>query len=201
MEIEEVIRKVRGGDVTALGDLISWATEELRPWAARRLRDDRLGRNDGVEDVLQDTYLAFLRHVEKSPDRVPDSRDRLLAWFKTCFDRRALDAGRSASRVRPPGVRAVSPEEALDDLLTTGGFSSWLKRDEVADQIALAEDPLERQIQELAMKLDHDRPRLIEEVRALTGVKTLGSAYRLLSEAKEALRQRIERDRRRGEGD
>ena len=105
-QVSDAIRRHLAGDRSAMTDL----TRIVRPWLHHVIRSHRLPAHT-VEDAVQSTLLAVLRHVDNL--RNPDAA---LAWISVVARREALREVRAQQRYvlvdEPDVVMPAAPDPA-----------------------------------------------------------------------------------------
>jgi DNA-directed RNA polymerase specialized sigma24 family protein len=106
LEVSDAIRRHLAGDSSAMAEM----ARLIRPWLYHVVRSQRLPAHL-VEDVVQSTMLAVLRHVHGLRD--PDAG---LAWISVVARREALRELRAQQRYvlvdEPDVVAAPAPDPA-----------------------------------------------------------------------------------------
>ena len=175
--LAELLPALRRGDGEAIAEVYDLTAEGLLTFAAARLRDD-----GAAEDVVQETFVAFVRHA----DRLRAAHgEAVLAWLYTTARRRCLDRHRRRGRrgevlvaapvdgpaAPPTSARLRDPEllDALDALPEAQREAVLLRRivgldgDEVAAVLGIDREAVyarcargERRLRELLAPSDGD---------------------------------------------
>lgn len=105
----DLLDRVRAGDTHALDQLLARCLPALRRWARGRLPAFARGLSD-TNDLVQDTVLSVLRHI----DRLDlDHQGALQAYLRQAVLNRIRDAIRQ--RQRRPAQTAVPEELAAEE--------------------------------------------------------------------------------------
>jgi RNA polymerase sigma factor (sigma-70 family) len=143
--IAGLVDRARAGDERALAAIVARCTPMVRGVARRYLR-----RPSDVDDVAQEVWLAFTRHLHRI-----ESPASTRAWLVRVTTHAAWRAQRKAPWADP--VAAVEDQAALDDTEETGMRRAGHGEARVAVRAALAGlAPRERRLIELLVA--DDRP-------------------------------------------
>lgn len=155
---EELVRRVRTGDVAAGRELFRRHEARLTELAQRRVRGG-LRRKVGASDVVQETWLCAICDLDGFVDRGAGS---FRAWLDRILDCRAADqvkrhvvaAKRSVRREQSGTSGAVG--EAASPVATPSAAASDREEREVYTRALAGMDADDRRVLELARVLGQD---------------------------------------------
>ena len=185
--MDELERRLRGGDMQALAELFSRERERLWRVVQFRLAEPLRGRL-GPDDVLQEAFLAAgqrLRHYAESPATSPFIWLRMIV-NQTLVDlhRRHLgaqrrDAAREVSLDGAPYAQATSASVAIQLI---GVFTSPSGAAARADMLTLVQaaieqmDPIDREV----LALRHFEELTNNEVAEALGIEQKAASIRYI---------------------
>ncbi len=197
--IEELERRLRGGDTQALAELFARDRERLWRVVEFRLAEPLRGRL-GPEDVLQEAFLAAsqrLKHYAESPATSP------FMWLRMIVNQTLIDLHRqhlgaqkrdAAREVSVDGVPYVQATSASVAIQLVGVFTSPSGAAARADVLGLVQaaieqmDPIDREV----LALRHFEELTNSEVAEALGIEQKAASIRYvraLRRLKEILAQ------------
>ena len=197
--IEQLERRLRGGDMQALAELFSRERERLWRVIQFRLAEPLRGRLD-PDDVLQDAYLAAaqrLEHYAESPATSP------FIWLRMIVNQTLVDLHRqhlgaqmrdAAREVSIDGVAYSQATSASVAVQLVGAFTSPSGAAARADTLGLVQtaieqmDPIDREV----LALRHFEELTNSEVAEALGIEQKAASIRYvraLRRLKEILAQ------------
>jgi RNA polymerase sigma-70 factor (ECF subfamily) len=154
---DELIRRARGGDATALAELFGRHRDRLEKMVRVRLNRGLRGRVD-PDDVLQETYLDLARQLRNypGPEAMPVflwlrllTGQRLARVHRQHLDTAGRDAGREAPAHHGGGNEADTASMAdflVGRLTSPSGAAGRAERADLVRRAIDALDPLDREI-------------------------------------------------------
>jgi RNA polymerase sigma-70 factor (ECF subfamily) len=197
--IEQLDRRLRGGDTQALAELFSRERERLWRIIHFRLAEPLRGRL-GPEDVLQEAFLAAsqrLNHYANSPATSPFIWQRMIVnqtlvdLHRQHLGAQMRDAAREVSLDSVPYAQATSASVAIQ---LVGAFTSPTGAAARADVFSLVQaaieqmDPIDREV----LALRHFEELTNSEVAEALGIEQKAASIRYvraLRRLKEILAQ------------
>ena len=197
--IDELERRLRGGDTQALAELFARDRERLWRVIEFRLAEPLRGRL-GPDDVLQEAFLAAsqrLKHYAESPARSPFIwlrmivNQTLIDLHRQHLGAQKRDAAREVSVDGAPYVQATSASVAIQ---LVGVFTSPSGAAARADVLGLVQaaieqmDPIDREV----LALRHFEELTNSEVAEALGIEQKAASIRYvraLRRLKEILAQ------------
>lgn len=193
-ELGELIRRARGGDAEALGEVVSRTGDKLGR-RAQNLLGEALGARMRASDLLQSSYLQIVRGIE---DFRGEDEGAFVAWAGRILENTVRDRGRYFSRKKrkgdlpeASGVNPAGPAAAEEITITGPGPLTSL---DFSDQLALFARAIgslpERQRRVLELRMDEGCSH--EEIAETLGIQ-VGASRVLLARARAALLVEMER--------
>jgi RNA polymerase sigma-70 factor, ECF subfamily len=185
--IEQLERRLRGGDTQALAELFSRERERLWRVIQFRLAEPLRGRLD-PDDVLQDAYLAAtqrLKHYAESPATSPFIwlrmivNQTLIDLHRQHLGAQRRDAAREVSLDRAPYAQATSASVAIQ---LVGNLTSPSRAAARADMFAVVQtaieqmDPIDREV----LALRHFEELTNSEVAEALGIEQKAASIRYI---------------------
>jgi RNA polymerase sigma-70 factor, ECF subfamily len=185
--IDELERRLRGGDTQALAELFARDRERLWRVIEFRLAEPLRGRL-GPEDVLQEAFLAAsqrLKHYAESPATSP------FIWLRMIVNQTLVDLHRqhlgaqkrdAAREVSIDGVPYVQATSASVALQLVGVFTSPSGAANRADMLSLVQkaieqmDPIDREV----LALRHFEELTNSEVAEALGIEQKAASIRYI---------------------
>jgi len=116
VSVGELAERAVEGDRIALGRLLVLYDPRLRRRIGRKIGADAGARGLSVEDVLQETYTAGYRHIQRFESRGPEA---FYKWLAAIGDHKFLDAVKAlrAAKRRPrSGARRIAVDRSTSFL-------------------------------------------------------------------------------------
>jgi RNA polymerase sigma-70 factor (ECF subfamily) len=166
-----VLQRLRGGEDAALAELVARHDARLRRLVRSHVRSE-----ESAADVVQETWIAFVRGLERF-----EGRCRVGTWLERIARNKARTAGRREARCVPVG-------DELGEAITPGPEPQALARSEAARlRAAVAELPaLHRDVLVLCDVLDWPR----DQVARRLGLSA-GNTRVVLHRARKAVRAAV----------
>ena len=185
--IEELERRLRGGDTQALAELFARDRERLWRIVEFRLAQPLRGRL-GPDDVLQEAFLAAshrLKHYAESPATSP------FIWLRMIVNQTLIDLHRqhleaqkrnAAREVSVDGMPYVEATSASVAIQLVGVFTSPSRAAARADSLGLVQaaieqmDPIDREV----LALRHFEELTNSEVAEALGIEQKAASIRYI---------------------
>lgn len=174
MDLEDVLQRARGGEMTAMGELYRAFAPQLLAYLTTQVR-----RREDAEDLLGEVFVAALRDLGSFEGDVAGVR----AWFFRIATNRAIDLARRTKR--RPEEPLVFAEDRVDPSNPEAEALTNLERDRVrAAVMALPEE--QRRVMTLRIVGELTSAEIAEIVQKRVGaVKAL--QHRALANLAKAL--------------
>ena len=187
----ELIRRARGGDREALGELLEGFRGYLKVIAARQL-DRRLGGRLDASDVVQQTFLSAYRKVDQFRGQ---GEAEFIGWLQRILEHNIQEVVRNHTRIAKRSIRREEPVpdsqlavRAAGDIRGTTP-SQRAMQGEDAVRLARTMEKLPKDQRE-AVRLRHLEGWSLAEISAHLG-RTPAAAAGLLKRGMQSLRKHL----------